>query len=157
MMEVTDMVNFRALCAAARNIRIVTATSQSADDPQFTEAWVELMRTAVAWREAAKARALARGGPEQSTAVIFAHTIKERPERGTLSRRVRRPLEVVGEQARMGSSRRPADRRGILGTHASGLHRLDEEQDEAKRHVRQGAPLGDPPLSRDSSYKRVNW
>ena len=26
-----------------------------------------------------------------------------------------------------------ADRRGILGTHASGLHRLDEEQDEAKR------------------------
>ena len=33
----------------------------------------------------------------------------------------------------MGSSRRPADRRGILGTHASGLHRLDEEQDEAKR------------------------
>ena len=65
MMEVTDMVNFRALCAAARNIRIVRATSQSADDPQFTEAWVELMRTAVAWREAAKARALARGGPEQ--------------------------------------------------------------------------------------------
>ena len=64
MMEVTDMVNFRALCAAARNIRIVSATSQSADDPQFTEAWVELMRTAVAWREAAKARALARGGPE---------------------------------------------------------------------------------------------
>ena len=64
MMEVTDMVNFRALCAAARNIRIVRATSQSADDPQFTEAWVELMRTAVAWREAAKARALARGGPE---------------------------------------------------------------------------------------------
>ena len=43
MMEVTDMVNFRALCAAARNIRIVSATSQSADDPQFTEAWVELM------------------------------------------------------------------------------------------------------------------
>ena len=36
MMEVTDMVNFRALCAAARNIRIVRATSQSADDPQFT-------------------------------------------------------------------------------------------------------------------------
>ena len=33
----------------------------------------------------------------------------------------------------MGSSRRSADRRGILGTHASGLHRLDEEQDEAKR------------------------
>ena len=133
MMEVTDMVNFRALCAAARNIRIVSATSQSADDPQFTEAWVELMRTAVAWREAAKARGVSERRTRASTAVIFAHTIKERPERGTLSRRVRRPLEVVGEQARMGSSRRPADRRGILGTHASGLHRLDEEQDEAKR------------------------
>ena len=54
MMEVTDMVNFRALCAAARNIRIVRATSQSADDPQFTEAWVELMRTAVAMERGGK-------------------------------------------------------------------------------------------------------
>ena len=133
MMEVTDMVNFRALCAAARNIRIVRATSQSADDPQFTEAWVELMRTAVAWREAAKARALARGGPEHQRSSFSPTPSKSGPERGALFRRVRRPFEVVGEQARMGSSRRPADRRGILGTHASGLHRLDEEQDEAKR------------------------
>ena len=133
MMEVTDMVNFRALCAAARNIRIVSATSQSADDPQFTEAWVELMRTAVAWREAAKARALARGGPEHQRPSFSPTPSKSDPKEVPLSRRVRRPLEVVGEQARMGSSRRPADRRGILGTHASGLHRLDEEQDEAKR------------------------
>ena len=147
MMEVTDMVKLpcRSVPPHATSA-LLGATSQSADDPQFTEAWVELMRTAVAWREAAKARALARGGPEHQRPSFSPTPSKSDPKEVPSPDVYAYRLRWWARQARMGSSRRPADRRGILGTHASGLHRLDEEQDEAKRHVRQGAPLGVPPL-----------